>query len=102
MEYRFEIDDRAIADANFYFDRIAEHSPGRAERWYRGLFARIDTLKKFPLRCPRAPESEKFGEEVRELLYGKRSATYRVLFVIRGDVIKILAIWRGTRGPTEL
>lgn len=98
MEYRCELDDRAIADA----DRIAEHSTSQAQKWDRGLFAKLDTRKAFPLRCPRAPESEKFGEEVRSLLCGKRQSTYRILFVIRGGVIIIRTIWRGTRGPAEL
>jgi len=102
MEYRYEIDDRAIADADHFFARIAEHSPTRAERWYRGLIAQFESLKSFPLRCPRAPESERFGEDVRHLLYGKRQSTYRILFVVRGDAVTILAIWHASRGPAEL
>ena len=79
MEYRSELTGRAIADARLIYDRMAEHSPERAEKWFDGLIARIETLRTFPYRCPRVDESEKFGEDVRHLIYGKRQSTYRIL-----------------------
>ena len=79
-------------------DWIARHSPARAETWYRGLFEAIETLKTLPTRCPVISESPALGEDVRELLYGKRRGVYRIIFSIRGDVIRILSIWHGARG----
>ncbi len=102
MEYQPRFTDRAINDIRVYYDQIAEYSPVRAEKWRRGLFRKIDTLRRFPLSCPRAPEGEKYGDTVRHLIHGKRTSTYRVLFVVRDDVVVILAVWRASRGPAEL
>ena len=101
MEYRFEFAPAMVAKANERHDWIAEHSPERAEKWYRGLFERIETLKKHPKRCPRAPESEDYGEELRYLTYGKRGGVHRILFAIRDDVIRIIALHHGARGSIE-
>jgi plasmid stabilization system protein ParE len=52
---------------------IAEaQSPTAAARWYNGLLKKVATLKTHPFRCPIAAENDKFPEEIRELLYGKR------------------------------
>jgi plasmid stabilization system protein ParE len=63
-----------------------------ALRWVRGLRAKIATLKAVPHRCPTDPDSEFYGEDVRVLLYGKRSGVYRVLFAIRGDTVHVLTV----------
>ena len=101
MEYRFEFAPEMVAKANERHDWIAERSPERAEKWYRGLFERIETLKKFPERCPRAEESEHYGEELRYLTYGKRSDVFRILFTIRDDVIRIIAMHHEAQDSIE-
>src|SRR5688500_17687913 len=80
---------------------IARRSPGAAARWSRGIRRKIDTLSTLPSRCPVADETEAIGEEIRELLYGKRQGTYRVLFQIRGDEVHVIAVRHGARGPWE-
>jgi len=45
------------------------------------------SLANFPERCALAPESNHFPFEVRQLLYGKRPHTYRILLAIRGDTV---------------
>ena len=88
-----------MADADAAYEWIARDSPDRAARWYRGLFERIETLRTRPSRCPLAPESEAFGEEIRQLLYGRRHGVYRILFTIQGDVITIFRIRHGAQKP---
>jgi len=97
MAYRFDLTHRALRDAMEVYEWIARNSPAHAARWYRGLFQRIRTLAESPRRCPVAPENEAFDEEVRQLLYGRRRGVYRILFVIRGDQILILAILHSAR-----
>jgi hypothetical protein len=47
-------------------------------------------LTHHPTRCPRAPESDRFPEDIRELLYGKGKNKYRILFTIRNqDVVAL-------------
>ena len=67
MEYRFEFAPAMVAKAkaNARQDWIADFSPERAEKWYRGLFQKIETLKLHPKRCPIASESFAYGEELR-------------------------------------
>jgi plasmid stabilization system protein ParE len=103
MEYRFEFAPRALRDADEAYCWILETSKSRtvADRWYRGLFRKIEMLKNSPHRCPIADESDAFDDEIRELLYGRRRGVYRVLFAIRGRVIHIFTIRHSARGPME-
>lgn len=101
MEYRFEFAPEMVASANERHDRVAERSPVRAEKWYRGLFEKIETLKIHPKRCPIAPESEVFGEPLRYLTYGKRGNVFRIIFAIRGDVIRVVALHHAAQGPRD-
>jgi hypothetical protein len=40
--------------------------------------------------------------EVRQLLYGRRPHTYRILFTIEGDVVQVLHIRHARRRPGEI
>lgn len=102
MTFRIEITARAQADADAAYEWIAAHlSPARAERWYQGLFQKIEILQHQPLRCPLAAENDKFPEEIRELLYGKRPNRYRIIFTLRDDVVVILFIHHGARDEIQ-
>jgi plasmid stabilization system protein ParE len=99
LKYRIRVTARAMGDADAASRWIAEHrSPARAERWYQGLFARIEALTSQPLRCPVIAERRRFPEELRELLYGKRNKKYRIIFTICGSDVVILYIHHGARG----
>jgi plasmid stabilization system protein ParE len=97
MEYRIKAARRAVVDADEAFDWIARRAPRTAARWYAKLFAAIDTLETNPARCSVASESDACPEEVRQLLFGKRRNAFRILFVIRGDMVLVLRIVRGAR-----
>jgi plasmid stabilization system protein ParE len=100
MAYRCELTRRALRDAEEAYAWMAQDAPRRAARWYEGLFARIRTLEENPRRCPLASESEAVGQEIRQLLYGRRRGVYRILFVIRGEeVVRVLAVWHSARQP---
>jgi plasmid stabilization system protein ParE len=104
LMYRIEITPGAQADADEAYAWMLENvSPAHAERWYQDLFAQIDSLKTFPGRCPVAPESRNFAEEIRELIFGKRKHKnkYRILFAIRQDSVAILYVYHGSRKEIE-
>jgi plasmid stabilization system protein ParE len=67
-------------------------SPATALRWVRSIRSKIATLKANPLRCPVDPDSDAYGEEVRVLLHGKRHKKFRILFVVRGPVVRVVAV----------
>ena len=98
MKYRVLIHPDAERELKAAHAWLREQSPDAAERWRKGLVKRAATLATFPERCPLAPESKKLGEEVRQLLYGRRRATrYRLLFVIEGRIVTLLHIRHGAR-----
>lgn len=72
-----------------------------AERWARTLHEKILTLATFPERCSVAVESEAFNEEVRQLLVGDGRGQYRVLYSVRGAVVRIHTIQRSARDRIE-
>jgi plasmid stabilization system protein ParE len=76
--YRIEISPSALNDAEAAFLRLKKDSPSYADEWFDGFLEAIDSLEKFPNRCPLAPESEELGIEIRQLLYGK----YRIIFLV--------------------
>jgi plasmid stabilization system protein ParE len=102
VTYSLRITAEAVADADEAYAWIAEHgSPALADRWYQGLFKQIETLTRQPLRCPRAAESHKFREELRELLYGKRKNKYRIIFTVRNAEVVVLYVHHSARKELE-
>ncbi len=102
--YRIEISARAQADADAAYAWMAETiSPAFAESWYQGLFKQIETLAQHPLRCPLAAETDRFPEEIRELIHGKRRHhhKYRILFTVNQDVVVILFVHHSARKELE-
>ena len=99
MKYRVEVTATAKADAHEAYLWVAEQSPVRAARWYNGLMDAAASLDTYPERCPIAPESAVV--EIRQLLYGKRSGVYRILFEIRKLTVYILHIRHSARKALE-
>jgi plasmid stabilization system protein ParE len=97
--YRVEITSRAKGQAAEAFQWLAERSPTQAARWYNGLLRAIRSLERYPRRYPIAPENELFVEEVRQMLYGKRAGTYRILYEIHGDIVYVTHVRHGARRP---
>jgi plasmid stabilization system protein ParE len=97
MTYRVIIQPIAMVEMREAYLWIARDSSRAAARWYNGLERAIETLAENPGRCPLAPESEYFKEEIRELFYGKRGGVYRILFTISEDTVSVLYVRHGAR-----
>lgn len=104
MPYRVRLSSSATTDAEegyLWLQRSA--SERRAFVWYNGLADAVNSLAEMPGRCPTAPEADEPGIELRQLLYGKRSAAYRILFVLIQDggdgdgLVYVFRIWHGAR-----
>jgi len=91
--YRVEPTDKALVDAGEAYFWINEGSESAALRWYEGLMKAFRSLEQNPLRCPLAPESVFFEEEIRQLVYGK----YRILFTVEGETVFVLRVRHGAR-----
>jgi len=84
-QYRVLFQPEAIEGTQDAFLWIQSHSPKTAAEWRAGMYAAVRSLSTFPGRCPLAPEDPHFDVEIRQLLYGKRNAVYRILFTILED-----------------
>ena len=102
MTYRVLIEptaERGIRAAVRWFH---EHRPPTAAaKWYNGLIKKVGTLKSHPLRGPIAAENEKFPEEIRELLYGRRGNVFRIIYAIRGDEVHVLYLHHAAMDELE-
>jgi toxin ParE1/3/4 len=82
MAYRVKVTGGAQRDLIDISERIVVDGSVAAARWFSRLEAAIDTLERFPRRCPVAPESKKSNRELRHLLYGSKRDVYRVIYDI--------------------
>lgn len=102
MAYQIKITAPAENDVYAAFERIRSVAPSVAERWLRGIFKTIFSLKEMPERCPLIPESEALGLEIRHLLHGKKTSLYRIIFDIQNDsLVRILRVWHGYRDQIQ-
>jgi plasmid stabilization system protein ParE len=87
----------AEADILAAHDWIARESPDGAVLWVNGLESAIASLRRLPRRCPRAPESEAFLLEIRQLIY----KSHRVLFTIEARSVVVLHVRHAARLPAR-
>jgi len=98
MAFRVEYSVRAKLDLDAILEwLLAQEAGDRGLQWFRKLQDAVYSLRELPQRCPLAPENKEFPFEVRQLLYGRRSHRYRILFTIEGETVVILHIRHGRR-----
>jgi plasmid stabilization system protein ParE len=102
MTYHVVIEPTAEREIRAAVRWITEHqSPTVAAKWYNGLLRKMDSLKTHPTRCPLAAENDRFPEDIRELLYGRRRNKYRIIFTIRDDTVLVLYVHHGARDEIQ-
>lgn len=99
MLYRVVVQRLARADLRVAFQWAAKRAPQTAARWLDRFERALQTLERQPESRPLARESKRVGIELREFLFGKRPYVFRSLFIIEGDVVRILRIRRAQRRP---
>ena len=72
-----------------------------ADSWFRGLMNTIATLQEKPLRCSLARENDDFTEEIRQVIYGKGSNRYRIIFMVEGNLVYILSVRHGSKSSLD-
>ncbi|MEW8494555.1 MAG: type II toxin-antitoxin system RelE/ParE family toxin [Candidatus Thiodiazotropha taylori] len=90
-QYRVEIKPTAENDLEIRYQQIAEESPQNAVSWYLDMISAIEKLDTLAERCPIAPEDVDIRLGIRHLIIGN----YRVLYIIRNDVVEVLHIRHG-------
>jgi plasmid stabilization system protein ParE len=94
MRYRVVITDPADRNFREHFQWIMERSPQGAATWRARIIEAVKSLETSPERHPLARESAAFPVEIRCLLSGKNRSTFRILYQIKGEEVRILAIRR--------
>jgi plasmid stabilization system protein ParE len=92
-KYRVEITKVAESDIREIFQYIASDNRTTAMNLVREIDRQIDSLERFPLRCPVIPESRELGKEYRHIIYDN----YRTIFRIDGAKVIILRVIHGAR-----
>lgn len=91
--YQVEPTRKALADADEAFLWLYKEAPEAALRWYDGLLAAFESLKKTPLRCGLARENPYYTDDLRQLVYGR----YRIIFTVRDDKVFVLRVRHSAR-----
>jgi plasmid stabilization system protein ParE len=102
MTYKVVIQPNARESLRNALHWLAERSPARAEAWFEGFVAAIESLANHPFRCGLALENGCIPEELRQLVYGKRAGRYRALYYVRDNVVRIVHIRHASRSPATL
>jgi plasmid stabilization system protein ParE len=93
MSFRVELTDRAYLDLDRLMAWLAERSPGSEDRLSARFHEALLRLESNPYTCGLAFEHLESREELRHLLFETRKGRiYRALFVVRGNLVKVLTI----------
>ena len=96
MSYRVRYTATAEQDLRSQFLWLQERSAHGADTWRHGIIKAVDSLQKHPESNALAPEGQRFGRAIRQLLYGKHPrGTYRILYVVEDQEVLILTIRHG-------
>ncbi|MEO5913080.1 MAG: type II toxin-antitoxin system RelE/ParE family toxin [Luteolibacter sp.] len=94
MRYRVIITDPADENFRSHFRWITERSLQGAEAWRIRIIEAIRSLEIAPDCHALARESAAFPVEIRCLLCGKNRSAFRILYQIKDDEVRVLAIRR--------
>jgi len=93
MSFQVAFTKRAQRDAAVIQDWIAQRSRDGAVKWNAALSAAKDRLADSAESFPRAPESEAFDKDVRQVLFKTpKGNQYRALFTIEGNTVYVIAV----------
>ncbi len=91
-KYRIVIRSKAKRNLLDIYRYMLDQNFSGAKAWADGLVEAIGTLEESPMRCSLAPESRIFQKEIRQLLYGKKTRPYRVLFTVEESTVSVISI----------
>jgi len=93
QRYRVEITATAEADLREIHQYIVSDNKTAADKLVDDIEGQIDSLEKFPLRCPTIPEANELGKEYRHIIHGD----YRTIFRIDGPRVIIMRVIHSAR-----
>jgi plasmid stabilization system protein ParE len=97
MTYKVRLQPLAENDLEDAYLWAAKSAPETAGLWLARFQAALLTLAEQPERSGFAPEHKKLKRELRQLLFGRKPNVFRAVFLIDGNVVRIIRIRRGSR-----
>jgi plasmid stabilization system protein ParE len=98
MTFTVRVLGRATADVDHIYVWLRQRSPEGAAAWYAAYLDKLRELAESVAASSIAPEATKFGIELRQAFFKTRQGrTYRLLFVIAGNDLRVLRV----RGPGQ-
>lgn len=97
MKYLVIVQRLARRDLVEAYRWAARRAPYTARRWLERFEAKIGTLSSRPQRCGPAPESQFAGEDLRQLLFGRKPNVFRAIFVIDESAVRVVRVVRAQR-----
>jgi hypothetical protein len=103
MSFRVELTDGAYADLDRRMDWLTMRSSlDAADRLSARFYESLSRLESNPFSCGFAYENRHFADDVRHLLFEvSRGQTYRALFTVQGDVVRVLCIRAAGEKPVR-
>jgi toxin ParE1/3/4 len=100
MAYKVRLSRRAIADLEAIYDEKNVRQSAPAEAWYLGLRDAVFSLEDLPHRGLLAWDRP----SLRQLLYGTRPHTYRILYTVddAAAVVSVAQIRHSARKPLKI
>ena len=93
MKYQIGLQVRAESDSNRIYLWLRSRSETGAGSWFTALLKRLNRLESDAPNCPRARESDRFTDDLREAYFKTRSGKrYRIIFTIMGSEVRVLRI----------
>ena len=93
QRYRVEITKTAESDIQEIFQYITTDHETAAKKLIKEVEHQINSLERFPMRCPVIPESRELGKEYRHIIYGN----YRTIFRIDDARVIIMRVIHSAR-----
>jgi plasmid stabilization system protein ParE len=97
MKYDVRLQPAALQDLDEAFKNAAKHAPLTANAWLDRFYDTLQTLSVNPTRCGLAPENPKSKRTLHQLLFGKRTNVFRVIFTVEEKTVWIIRIRRASR-----
>lgn len=88
MIYRVDLAARAGLDLDLIFSDIQAETSVAADLWFRGLEDAVTSLEAHPARGKFTRENRR----LRQLLYGERPHTYRIIYEIRTPERRVVVL----------
>ena len=97
MKYRVLLQPPAERDLEDTYLWAAKHAPETAARWFLRFREALEALSCNPERCGLAPEHRRVNRQLRQLLYGRKPNVFRAIFLVDGEIVRILRIRHASR-----